>query len=90
MWNKIGRIVTLAAKQLNIEPERAFDVFYESKICERLHDSKDYLYMMGDHYIVDELVLDLQSPLRAIPITPPSSLERLGYHSNMEKKNDTV
>lgn len=60
MWNKIGRIVTQIAKRLSISPERAFDLFYESKTCERLHDPEDYLYLMGDLYIVDELVLELQ------------------------------
>jgi hypothetical protein len=60
MWNKIGRIVTLVAKRLDIEPERAFDVFYESETCERLHDPNDYLYLMGDRFIVDELMLELQ------------------------------
>ncbi|MDR1003819.1 MAG: DUF3791 domain-containing protein [Prevotellaceae bacterium] len=61
MWNKIGRIVTLVAERLDIEPEKAFDVFYESKTCERLHDPQDYLYLMGDLYIVDELVTELQN-----------------------------
>lgn len=60
MWNKIGRIITQSAKRMNIAPERAFDVFYESKTCERLHDSNDYLYLMSDLYIVDELILELQ------------------------------
>lgn len=31
LWNKIGRIITQTAKQLNIAPERAFDIFYSSK-----------------------------------------------------------
>lgn len=60
LWNKIGRIVTRLAERLKIAPEIAFDVFYESKTCERLHDSEDFLYMMGDLYIVDELILELQ------------------------------
>lgn len=61
MWNKIGRIVTLAAEQLHITPIAALDTFYTSETCARLHDPKDYLYMMGDLYIVDELSLELQS-----------------------------
>ena len=60
LWNKIGRIVTQVHKALDITPERAFDLFYESKTCERLHDLQDYLYLMGDLYIVDELILELQ------------------------------
>ena len=30
MWNKVGRVVTLIAKRLNISPERALDLFYSS------------------------------------------------------------
>lgn len=60
LWNKIGRIVTQVHKTLDLTPERAFDLFYESKTCERLHDPQDYLYLMSDLYIVDELILELQ------------------------------
>ena len=60
LWNKIGRIVIQVHKTLDITPQRAFDLFYESKTCERLHDPLDYLYLMGDLYIVDELILELQ------------------------------
>ena len=61
LWNKIGRIITQVHKILEISPERAFDIFYESKTCERLHNPKDYLYLMGDLYIVDEVTWELQS-----------------------------
>lgn len=61
MWNKIGRIVTLLAKQLGIHPERAFDAFYSSNTCERLHDSNDTLYLMGERYVANEFIRELQS-----------------------------
>ena len=60
LWNKIGRIITQISIKFKIEPEQAFDLFYQSKTCERLHDPHDYLYLMGDLYIVDELKLELQ------------------------------
>ncbi len=62
MWNKIGRIVTLIAKRRNIAPEAALDLFYTSETCARLHDAQDYLYLMGDLYVVDELDLELAHP----------------------------
>ncbi|CDB10276.1 DUF3791 domain-containing protein [Bacteroides sp. ET489] len=61
MWNKVGRVVTLIAKRLNISPERALDLFYSSETSLRLHNADDYLYMMGDLYIVDELVSELRA-----------------------------
>lgn len=60
MWNKIGRIVTLLAQRLDIRPERALDAFYSSNTCERLHDEGDTLYLMGDRYVADEFVRELQ------------------------------
>jgi hypothetical protein len=63
MWNKIGRIITLLAKHLNVKPERAFDIFYLSETNQRLHDAEDYLFMMSDRYIVDELILELQGKM---------------------------
>lgn len=60
LWNRIGRISVLLAKRLNIEPERAFDIFYESDTCEHLHDETSGLYLMGDLYLVDEVMIELQ------------------------------
>lgn len=60
MWNKIGRIVTLLSKRLDVSGERALDIFYTSRTNERLHDEHTGLYLMSDRYIVDELVLELQ------------------------------
>ncbi len=60
MWNKIGRIIILLAKRLKISNEQAIDVFYTSETNKRLHDANDYLHMMSDRYVVDELIFDLQ------------------------------
>lgn len=60
LWNKIGRIVTLLAKRLDILPEQALDAFYSSNTCERLHDANDVLYLMGDRYVADEFIREMQ------------------------------
>ena len=64
MWNKIGRIVMLLSKRLKISPEAALDAFYRSWTNERLHDPNDFLYLMGDLYIVDDFILEQQGFLR--------------------------
>ena len=70
MWNKIGRIVTRLAERLDITrlaerlditPLRALDVFYTSKVCDRMHDEEEELYTFSDEYIVDEIILELQN-----------------------------
>ena len=60
MWNKIGRIVTLLSKRLDISGERALDIFYTSKTNERLHDPSTFLYGFSDWYIVDEIIMELK------------------------------
>jgi hypothetical protein len=67
MWNKIGRIVTILSDRLNISSERALDVFYTSKTCERLHDPSTLLYTFSDLYIVEDIIREIQQGY------PPSS-----------------
>ena len=67
MWNKIGRIVTILSDRLDISSERALDVFYTSKTCERLHDPSTLLYTFSDLYIVEDIVREIQQGY------PPSS-----------------
>ena len=43
-----------------VSGERALDIFCTSRIKERLHNERTGLYLMGDHYIVDEVLLELQ------------------------------
>lgn len=61
MWNKIGRIAMKLAEKLDISPLRALDVFYTSRVCDRLHDPETELYIFSDAYIVDELMLELRN-----------------------------
>ena len=60
MWNKIGRIVVLLSKRLDISLERALDIFYTSKTNERLHDPSTQLYTFSDRYIVDDVIREIQ------------------------------
>lgn len=60
MWNKIGRIVTLLSKKLNISGQRALDIWYRSETNKRLHDPETMLYTFGDLYIVDDVIRELQ------------------------------
>lgn len=59
-WTKIGRIVVRLSERLDVSPEEAFDIFYESDTCERFHNPDTGLYLYGDLYIVDEVMRELQ------------------------------
>ena len=65
LWMKIGRVCALLAKRLDISPERAFDIFQNSRTCDLLHDECSLLYLMSDGYIVDDVVRELQSSTQA-------------------------
>ena len=54
--NRIGSISDEIAKQLNIEPLKALELFYASKTCEDLHNKDTGLYLYSDLYVVDEFI----------------------------------
>ena len=56
MSNRIGVISVELAKRLNIAPEKALQLFYESQTCADLHDKSTGLYLYGDLYVCDEFM----------------------------------
>lgn len=54
--NRIGAISMELAKRLNIAPEKALQLFYESQTCANLHDKATGFYLYGDLYIADEFM----------------------------------
>lgn len=52
--NRIGNISLELSHRLNIAPEEALKLFYESQTCADLHDRSTGLYLYGDLYIADE------------------------------------
>jgi len=56
MSNRIGAISVELAKRLNIAPEKALQLFYESQTCADLHDKSTGLYLYGDLYVADEFM----------------------------------
>lgn len=61
LWNKISRIIMLLAERLDISPVRALDIFYHSEVCQMLHDPSYGLHIMSDAYIVDDIIMEIQS-----------------------------
>ena len=46
----------LLAKRLDIAPEKALQLFYESQTCADLHDKTTGLYLYGDLCVADEFM----------------------------------
>lgn len=61
IWNKIGRVVTLIAKDLNIDSEKALALFYRSRTNTLMRDPATMLYTFGDRYIADEVIREYQA-----------------------------
>ena len=53
------RIVSLLAKTLDIPEPEALDLFYRSKTYQDLQSGENGLHNMGDLFVVDELLLEL-------------------------------
>ncbi len=60
MWNKIGRIVTIISKEMNISSEQALDMFYLSRTNELMRDTFIKLYTFSDKYLADEIIKENQ------------------------------
>ncbi len=60
LWRKQSRIIMLLADALQIEAERALDLFYDTKIYQQLSDPKYGLQLMSDDYILEELIEELR------------------------------
>ena len=56
MSNRIGAISVELAKRLDIAPEKALQLYYESQTCADLHDKSTGLYLYGDLYVADEFM----------------------------------
>jgi len=64
----------MLAKELNVTPERALDVFYATDVCRQLSDPKTGLQLMSDGYVVE----DILSELVKLPIADVRSKDLVG------------
>lgn len=63
LWRKQSRIIMLLADVLKISPERALDLYYNTKVYEQMTDPKYGLQLMSDDYIIEELITELRETL---------------------------
>lgn len=64
MAMKVTDIVILLSVRLDVSTERALDLFFTSNTCLCLHNPATELYLMGDRYIVDDVMAELQKKQR--------------------------
>ena len=59
LWRKEGRIVALIADRLDIDTERALDIFYNSHTYALLTNPDSGLLLQSDEYILTDLLREL-------------------------------
>ncbi len=60
LWRKQSRIVMLLAKEKNITPEQALDLYYSSRTAQLLSDPNTGLQLMSDQYVLEDLLKELE------------------------------
>ena len=63
LWRKTGRIAALLANRLDINTERALDLFYNSRTYSLLSNPESGLQLQSDTYILNDLLRELAESL---------------------------
>ena len=58
-WRKTGRIAVLLADRLDIDTERALDIFYNSHTYALFANPNSGLQLQSDDYILADLIREL-------------------------------
>lgn len=61
LWRKQSHIIMMLADILEIDAERALDLFYSTKTYQQLSDQRYGLQLMSDQYIVDNVLEELRT-----------------------------
>ena len=61
LWRKQSRLIMLLADSLQIDAERALDLFYTTEVYQQLSNPKYGLHLMSDDYILENLIDELRN-----------------------------
>ena len=64
LWRKQARIIMALASALEIDEEKALDIFYSTETYRQLSDPKYGLQLMSDGYILENVIAELKSKER--------------------------
>mgnify|MGYP003473072418 FL=1 len=60
LWSKQSHVIMILAEVLQIDVERALDLFYSTKTYQMLSEPKYGLQLMSDYYIVENILEELR------------------------------
>ena len=61
LWRKQSHIIKMLADTLQIDAERALDLFYSTETASRLSDSRYGLQLMSDQYLIEDILTEIRS-----------------------------
>ncbi len=59
LWRKVSNIVIMLADRLNIDEERALDIFYSTKTYKLLSEPTSGMQLMSDEYILEDILNEI-------------------------------
>ncbi len=59
LWRKQTSIIFLLAKTLQIDTDRALELYYSTNVSQQLSDPTTGLQLMSDQYIVDNILMEI-------------------------------
>ena len=59
LWRKISHVIVLLAETLQIDAERAIDLFYSTETYHQLTNPSSGLQLMSDQYILENVLEEL-------------------------------
>lgn len=60
LWRKQSHIIVMLAEALDVDAERAMDLFYSTETCAQLSNPASGLQLMSDLYILENLLQELR------------------------------
>ena len=61
LWRKQANVIMLLAKALQIETDRALDLYYSTQTAQQLANPAMGLQLMSDQYILENILSELQA-----------------------------
>ena len=60
LWRKQSHIIMMLADTLDIDAERALDLYYSTQTAHRLSDVRYGLQQMSDQYLLDDILEEIR------------------------------
>ena len=61
LWRKQSHIIMMLAETLDIDAERALDLYYSTKTAAQLADARYGLQLMSDQYILEDILTEIRT-----------------------------